>query len=64
MTVLSASERKYVCASRHQSLVVTEQNLANHFSCLWDKPISRRFIGNVLSEGNKWENLASTNIKM
>jgi hypothetical protein len=64
MTVLSAGERKYVCVSRDQFLVVTEQNLANHFSWLWDKPISRCFIGDILSESNKWENLANANIKM
>lgn len=64
ITVLNASERKYVCPSRDQFLVVSDQNLANHFSWLWDKPISWCFIGDVLSESNKWENLASANLKM
>jgi len=48
MTVLSASERKCVCASRDQLLVVSEQNIANHFSWLWDNPISWCFIGDML----------------
>jgi uncharacterized protein YpbB len=42
---------------------VSQQNTADHFSLLGDKPISRCCIDEILSENNKRENLASANIQ-
>lgn len=46
----------------YQYPVASQQNTANHFSLLWDNPISRRSI-DILSENSKWKNTANANIK-
>ena len=64
--VLSVSEKKAVCAYRNQFPVASQQNTANHVALLWDKPISLYIIciiDDTMSANNKWENLASANIK-
>jgi hypothetical protein len=56
---LRVNQKKEVCPYRHPLPAASQQNTANHFSLLWDTPISRRCSGDVLSEKSKWENLAS-----
>jgi hypothetical protein len=58
---VSASEDE-VCAYGNQYPVASQQNTANHFSLLWDNPISRRSV-DILSENSKWKNIGSANIK-
>lgn len=55
--------KREVCACRDQFPVVSQQNIANHFSLLWDKPISQQRIGDILSEKYQRENLTIANVK-
>jgi hypothetical protein len=54
-------KKKEVCAYKDQFPVAFLHNIANPFSLLWGKSISRCYI--ALSEKNKWNSLASADIK-
>jgi len=57
--VLSVSNRNQFVLS-----VTCSHNTANHFSIMGhDSPVIQCCIGDILSEHNKWENLASANMK-
>jgi hypothetical protein len=43
-------KKKGACACRDQFPVASQQNIAKHFSVLWDNPIWRRCIGEKLNE--------------
>lgn len=47
----------------YQLSVAFLQNKVNHFSPLWNRPISG-CTGDTFSEKNKWKNLASAEVKM
>jgi hypothetical protein len=55
--VLGVREKKDVFAHRNQFLAASQQNIANHFSVLWDKHFSHHCIGDMLSEKSNWNNL-------
>jgi hypothetical protein len=55
--------KREVCGYRDQFPVASQQNITNHFSLLWDKPISQQCIGDICSEKYKRKNLAIANIK-
>jgi hypothetical protein len=59
----SSDNKKEVCPFRDQFPVDFMKNIASHFSLVMRQPISRRYIGDALSEENKWKNLASANVK-
>jgi hypothetical protein len=59
--ILSVSEKKEGSAYRDQFPAASQQNIANRFSVLWDKPISQHCVGDILSEKNTGENQASGN---
>jgi len=41
-------------ALTEQIPVASQQNIANHSTLLWEKPISYCCIGDTLSANNKW----------
>jgi hypothetical protein len=43
-------KKKYVHGYRKHYLAASPQNIANHFSLLWCEQISRRGVGDILSE--------------
>jgi hypothetical protein len=53
---------KEVCDCKDQHPVAPQQNIAIHFSLVWDEPISQHCTGDMLGEKNMWENLARGNI--
>ncbi|XP_021916826.1 tigger transposable element-derived protein 6-like [Zootermopsis nevadensis] len=61
--VLSVGEKKDICAYKERYPCASQQNIANHFSRLWGKPLSRRCVGDILSEREKWENERCENMK-
>jgi hypothetical protein len=61
--VLSVGEKKNVCAYKEQNPSASQQNIADYFSQLWGKPISRRCVGDILSEKEKWENERCESVK-
>lgn len=61
--MLSVSEKRDVCAYKEQYPGASQQNIANYFSVLWDKPISRRCVGDILSEKERWKNERRKSVK-
>ena len=54
---LSAKDKQKICRQTQAFPKQTQQQMANHFSLIWNKPIKRRTIGHVLSAKDKWLNL-------
>jgi hypothetical protein len=54
---------KRVCAGKEQCPGSSQQNIVSYFSLLWGKPISRRCVGDILSEKNKRDNETRGSLK-
>lgn len=61
--VISVSQMKEFCAHTDQFSVASQQNISNHFSFSWDKPITQCHKCDTLSENKKWESVGGASIK-
>jgi len=54
---------KEVCLHADRFSTASQQNISNHFSLSWDKPITQCHKCDTLSENKKWESVAGASVK-
>ena len=50
----SVREKQQICLYSNQWPTKSQQQIANHFSTLWQKPIARRTAWDILQKKEKW----------